>query len=658
MFLFDKIPYSHFKAFTYRNEELWKSYEQINGFLLKNFGSHSTIILGKPFLSDNSIKWYCISGESFKPLDNFSFSEKQNLLLQYHFFLHAVNGKIIELRSTGNQDNLIWADMLSMTFLLGANILYSDGQSLVLVWGFDFKNEQENFVEAQLISSYITSMHENASDLYANHPVAETENLENHKQDSFFEVEEQIIFKKVIVRSNKKQERRNSFFRNYWWLFLFFPLIIILFFSFFNTRLVSSANSIPSNLFRRPLIDTTKIIRGDSGISLIISDIFNIALKDKTKDLFIFTTELKKQFPDSGYQIIYYDTIISRIQFKFLDSNRTALKKAIKDKMDKYDLLIWDESIFAISKIFNDPSFKYSEKTWHLTAVGASAAWEYSTGDSRILIAVLDDGFDLRSPDLNSNVVKPYNVKTRNSEVTASTDRFHGTHVASLALGRANNSFGVSGLAPDCSFMPIQLTDNQHIISSSDIIDGLLYAIKNDADIINLSLGKFFSEEIGYLDINAQKSLAEQIGIDEAIFWDELFAYAESENTTIVVAAGNQHLWVGLDPMLRSNRLIKVSAYNQQLHPAEFSNFGDLVTVYAPGEHIYGLVPNNQEKYLDGTSMACPIVAGAIGLIKAKKKNLTNEEIKTLIKENADRLRSDDISTIAFRIDKIMEELK
>ena len=392
MNLIDKIPFNHFKPIVYRNEELWKSYEQLNGFLSKNFESEFSEIIAKPFYSDNAINWYSINGGTFKPLDIYAFAEKQNLLLRYHFFLHQVNTKVSELKSSANQDNMIWADMLSLAFTPANNILYSDGQNFVLVWGFNFSNQQENYLDPSVISGYIQSKLNPTSDLPTDQTLSDIDNFEDLNIENLLDSPPSIFNKKIIVRSNKKQEARNSFFRNYWWLFLFIPLFILLLLNCCNSVGESSIGTIPANLFKRPPIDTSKLIKGDSGISLIVSDIFNIALKDKSKDLSVFSTELKKQFPDSGYQIVYYDTSTLRIQFKFPDSNRTALKSKIKEKMDNYELLIWDESIFRASKTFNDPALLDVEKSWYLSAIGVYDAWEKTTGKKDLAMQAMAHG--------------------------------------------------------------------------------------------------------------------------------------------------------------------------------------------------------------------------------------------------------------------------
>jgi subtilisin family serine protease len=484
--------------------------------------------------------------------------------------------------------------------------------------------------------------------------LSEIDNFEDLNIENLLDSPPSISNKKIIVRSNKKQEATNSFFRNYWWLFLFIPLFILLLLNCCNSVGESSIGSIPSNLLKRPPIDTSKLIKGDSGISLIVSDIFNIALKDKSKDLSVFSTELKKQFPDSGYQIVYYDTSTLRIQFKFPDSNRTVLKSKIKEKMDNYELLIWDESIFRASKTFNDPALLDVEKSWYLSAIGVYDAWEKTTGKKDVVIAVIDDGFDLNNKDFANKIVKPYNVKTKNSVVNADNDRIHGTHVAGLALGNANNGFGISGIAPECSFMPVQIAQSGDVFSSSDVIDAILYAVKNDADVINISLGKYFNDAVTTLPKEVQKEYANNLGKDEEEFWNELLTYADKENSIIVFATGNQNILVGLDPMLRSDKAIKVAAVNRNLARTSFSNFGDKVTIFAPGEKINSIIPGNQEKIMDGTSMASPIVAGAIGLMKSMNKNISLDKVKELLKSTGDPVSGEPSGSKFLKVNKLL----
>jgi thermitase len=93
---------------------------------------------------------------------------------------------------------------------------------------------------------------------------------------------------------------------------------------------------------------------------------------------------------------------------------------------------------------------------------------------------------------------------------------------------------------------------------------------------------------------------------------------------------------VGMDPMQRSDKVIKIAACDNTKNKATFSNyFKTLVNngscLSAPGVSIYSTLPGNQFGYMDGTSMASPMVAGVIGLMKSANKNLTNKQIMRIL---------------------------
>jgi subtilisin family serine protease len=76
------------------------------------------------------------------------------------------------------------------------------------------------------------------------------------------------------------------------------------------------------------------------------------------------------------------------------------------------------------------------------------------------------------------------------------------------------------------------------------------------------------------------------------------------------------------------------------MRKAGFSNYGEFTDIYAPGVHIYSAKPNGGFEFLDGTSMASPIVAGAVGLLKSKKLSLTNQQIVELIKKTSKKVNN------------------
>ena len=199
--------------------------------------------------------------------------------------------------------------------------------------------------------------------------------------------------------------------------------------------------------------------------------------------------------------------------------------------------------------------------------------------------------------------------------------------------------------------MPIQISGNDGSFSSSDVIDGLLYAIKHNANVINMSLGKQIPERLKNSSIQNQELFINTSLKDEEFFWNELFTYAEKQNITIVIASGNDNSMVGLDPMQRSETIIKVSSIDSSFKKAPYSNFGPESTICAPGTSIYSCIPNNKFGFLDGTSMASPIVAGTVALMKSVNPNLKNIDIIKILKNTSQPLRDQNFGSL-LQIDK------
>ena len=470
--------------------------------------------------------------------------------------------------------------------------------------------------------------------------------------------------KKIIVRSQKIASDKNALKNRFLGIFVAFLIafaliwFIIQSFNFTENNLQNCdiENSeilneiLPKETNYRTPIDTAKIQEDENG-GMVVSDRINIALKNKTQKLNDFCINLKKSFPDSVYKIIYYDNETSRIQFQFPEVEKSTIKESLRKKLNSYQLLIWDEAIFVASTNFNDPFFSSREKSWYFDAVNAQKSWDITTGDTSVIIAIVDDGFDLVHPDLIKKNTFPYNVRTQNKNVFGNNQHTHGTHVAGIALANNNNNFGLSGIAPNCGFMPIQISDNSDLFTSTDVIDGILYAIKHKADVINLSLGKQFSERLSEIPISEQESIVKTSAKDEEYFWKELFEYSNKENVTIVLAAGNQNILIGLDPMQRSEFGIVVSAINQNFEKANFSNYGETSTISAPGVGIYSCIPNKQFISYDGTSMSAPIVTGAVALMKTVNPKLTNLEIINILKTSGKKLNTNGLGPL-LQIDK------
>lgn len=380
-------------------------------------------------------------------------------------------------------------------------------------------------------------------------------------------------------------------------------------------------------------IDTNKIIVDSLGQRRIISNLVNIAVKNSTSSIAKFANELKELYPSNEYKIVYIDSVVNRLQVQLPDEDRVNFKIEVKSKLNEYKLLVWDETLFSSNKTFNDPKLKDNNASWYLKAINIDKVWDITTGNKQVLIAVIDNGFDLDHPELKGKAVKPYNVINKSSDVSPNEEN-HGTHVTSTIVAKGDNNQGLIGICPDCSFMPIKVEDQNGIMSNTYVIDAILYAIKNEADVINLSLGMQIPSGLN-IPLLAQKQYIDSYAKDEEEFWNDLFNYANEKNVTCVLAAGNSNILTGFDPFQRAKNAIKVGAINKDFDKTSFSNFGPNTTIYAPGVKIFGAKANNNYEFLQGTSMAAPIISGYIGLIKSKNKNLSNQEIIQILNRNS-----------------------
>jgi subtilisin family serine protease len=209
--------------------------------------------------------------------------------------------------------------------------------------------------------------------------------------------------------------------------------------------------------------------------------------------------------------------------------------------------------------------------------------------------------------------------------------------VAGIATANSDNNIGSLGLAAKCTLLPIQIADdvNPKRLSSTHIIDGILYALNKGADVINISLGGSIT---GFEEWTKQDSVNfKNARYDESIFWSELYSKLEENNVMVVLAAGNDSVPLELDPMHNSTYPVFVCAsgpYNELANfPIGGSNYpsqnnDSMTVVVAPG-FIWSLIPNNNYEVFSGTSMSAPLVASVITLMKSEYPEISNDQIRS-----------------------------
>ena len=233
-------------------------------------------------------------------------------------------------------------------------------------------------------------------------------------------------------------------------------------------------------------------------------------------------------------------------------------------------------------------------------------------------VAVIDTGLDATHPDLN---VQPQGVrfyatrKTMKTDANWQDDYGHGTHVGGI-IGARDNGVGVVGVAPGARLWAVKVLDSSGGGTASTVIAGIDWVVQRAStfEVANLSLGGSFSQAI-----NDAVKAGTQAGIVFVVAagnsaWDAANYSPASEPTALTVSAldDNDGLPGGL------GGLTPWGEYDDTL--AQFSNYGELVDVCAPGVEIYSTYPVSMGSYatMSGTSMAAPHVAGAAALYIAR----------------------------------------
>ena len=379
-----------------------------------------------------------------------------------------------------------------------------------------------------------------------------------------------------------------------------------------------------------PIDDHPEIIPGNPSI---LANRLNILMENENKTILELAKDFKLKYPDDKYIVVYYDEVVKRMQIEFPKEERDRLKQEIPSAFaPEYELFVFDEALFEGSYTPNDPAFSDQNKTWYLNAINAQKAWDITRGSEKITVAIVDNGFSLSHPELKNKVVQPYNVWSHSQEIFPQQVD-HGTHVAGTALAIADNNEGISGIAPGCKFMPVQVANKRGIMTTTSVLDGIFYALYQGADVINVSLGSSF-KGLDNMPENLQKELINNHFKEEERMWREIMRIAARHNSTIVVAAGNDNVLTGIDAIQRPELFITVSAVNKINRPyikANFSNFGKFSDISAPGVDIFSTSGKDGYQIMSGTSMAAPIITGAVALMKSLNDKLTTKQILCIL---------------------------
>lgn len=286
---------------------------------------------------------------------------------------------------------------------------------------------------------------------------------------------------------------------------------------------------------------------------------------------------------------------------------------------------------------------------WGLDRVNAPEVWAQGYTGEGVVVAVLDTGVDYTHPDLIDNIWTNTGEIADNGVdddgngfiddivgwnfVYDTNDPMdfdgHGTHVSGTIAGM-NDGFGITGVAYDATIMPVTVIGDWFVQDEyeylQDIADGIIYAVDNGADVINMSLGYSPAWYGGTLP-------PEETVVADAI------AYAHDQGTVVVMAAGNEYAnQPGYPATYATDWGISVGAVDSNSQIASFSNYAgpnELDYVVGPGVDVYSTIPNGEYDYFSGTSMATPHVAGVAALVMGADPDLTAAEVEDILTGSA-----------------------
>lgn len=301
----------------------------------------------------------------------------------------------------------------------------------------------------------------------------------------------------------------------------------------------------------------------------------------------------------------------------------------------------------------DDPLYR-SKQHVHFRTINVQAAWQATAASDDVTVAVIDGGVDVLHPDLDSRIWTN-DAETANGldddsngcvdDLTGCSFQSsppngsvqdqdgHGTFVAGLVAAERNNGEGVAGIASNARIMPVRALDSNGGGTTEQLAESILYAARNGADVLNLSL---VLPPIGF------------VCPTDPIVGDALAEAATVHGASIIAAAGN----FGIDCVgfpASSTYAVAVGgsgpAEDSDRH-APFSQWGPEVDVAAPAMGLVSTcpAPTPSPTYYcpgtpygegDGTSFAAPIVSGVAAMLLGADPSLSPSAVESTLRDTA-----------------------
>ena len=255
-------------------------------------------------------------------------------------------------------------------------------------------------------------------------------------------------------------------------------------------------------------------------------------------------------------------------------------------------------------------------------------AWDLTTGDSEIIIAILDTGVNEHS-ELQGRLVPGYDYVYNDND--PNDVQGHGTACAGIAAAKGNNNSGIAGVCWDCSIMPVKVLGDDGYGDDATIGAAIQQTASQGVQIISMSLG----------------------GGGYNSYLDNSISYAVDQGTTVFAASGNDNNsaisypagyedCISVGAMSPCNERKNLSSCDGENYWG--SNYGPDLDFMAPGVRIHTITNSGgYTSTFNGTSSACPHAAGVAGLILSVAPLMTPDQVRQVMQMNAD-----DIGNLGF----------